>query len=277
MTRRIGDIEMLRGVAVIFVLVFHAQRVLFPWRMPLWEHLTTHYVSFWPGVDLFFAISGFVIGRSLLPQLAAAGGSPPAFVRAALAFWVRRAWRLLPSAWLWLAVILLACVAFNRSGVFDSFHTNFESVIAALLSVANFRFASLFPFTPFGPSAPYWTLSLEEQFYLTLPVLAYLSGRRLAAVLGALLAIAFVLPEGGLLMVCRVHAVVLGVLLAMASRTETYRLFEPQGLQRSRFLGPVMCAALLTLLAALGPFDQHIISKRVDAIAILSTALVWLA
>src|SRR5271168_83153 len=133
--RRIDDIEVLRGLSVLMILASHLRQSLIPWGVPWWDHIIKYYFDLWPGVDLFFAISGFVIARTLLPSLAAS----PHPARTMAAFWVRRFWRLIPSAWTWLGVILIASVVFNRSGAFDAFHTNFESVIAGMLSVANFR------------------------------------------------------------------------------------------------------------------------------------------
>ncbi len=109
---RIADIEVLRGISVLYVIASHIAGTLLPWPTPLLGHITRNYVMFWPGVDLFFAISGFVIARSLLPILRAAG-SGTEFFSAVLVFWIRRAWRLLPSAWLWLAIILFLAAFFN--------------------------------------------------------------------------------------------------------------------------------------------------------------------
>ena len=118
--RRIDDIEVLRGLSVLMILFSHLRLSLIPWEIPWWDHLTKYYFEFWPSVDLFFAISGFVIARTLLPMVRAgrAAGQAP---RTLLAFWVRRAWRILPSAWLWLWIMLLQSAVFNRSGAADTF------------------------------------------------------------------------------------------------------------------------------------------------------------
>lgn len=273
--RRIGDIECLRGIAVIMVIMFHAPTALYTWPMPLVQHIQDHYLQTWPGVDLFFAISGFVIARTLLPSLAASDDK----VRLMGAFWVRRFWRLVPTAWAWLSVIVVACIIFNRSGVFDTFHTNFESALAAMLSVANFREAVAFKNFAYGPSAPYWSLSLEEQFYIVLPVLAYLSGRWLLPILLVATAGVFILPyyDQPLVMMLRVHAILLGVLLAIASDQPVYALFAPGFLRGRKWAGLVLLLFLLLLISALAPYGQRISSYPLDLIAVLCAVLVFIA
>ena len=67
---RISDIEVLRGFAVLVVVAHHSRINLFSWEAPWLESLATYFGG-WVDVDLFFAISGFVIARTLLPQLQA--------------------------------------------------------------------------------------------------------------------------------------------------------------------------------------------------------------
>ncbi len=275
--RKIADIEVLRGVAVLMVVAFHIHGPLLNWPIAWWKHLTDGYFNFWPGVDLFFAISGFVIARSLLPRLQAAA-TPRQFYDTALAFWIRRVWRLLPTAWLWLGIILICAAVFNRSGSFGLFHDNFEAVCAALLSLANVHLAGAFGHYGVGASAPYWSLSLEEQFYLVLPVLAYLAGHRLAAVLGIVALAAFLIPgDGPWLASFRVQPILLGVLLALLQRHEIYRRIEPTALGRSRIARGVCTVSLLLLLSAMGPLGQRITPYRFDVIAIISAIIVFIA
>lgn len=101
MSNRIADIEMLRGFAVLFVVIHHANGALFTWSSSAMSLFYSYFCG-GVGVDLFFAISGFVIARDLIPRLRESQGSQVA-IAITLAFWVRRAWRLWPSAWLWLA------------------------------------------------------------------------------------------------------------------------------------------------------------------------------
>ncbi len=276
MGHRIKDIEFLRGIAVLGVLIYHARDNLISWTVPTWDHIVTYYFDFWPGVDLFFAISGFVIARTLIPTLRAVPDHT-AFFRAVIIFWVRRAFRLLPSAWFWLAFVLFASVFLNRTGLFATFHTNFESTIAAMLSLANVREADAFQNYAYGPTAPYWSLSLEEQFYFALPIAAFLAGKRLPIVLGLGLAFVFLRPETPWLMMFRVHAILLGVLLALFSETPAYVVAEPVFLRRFWPARLVVLLLLLGMIASLAPIREHINLSKIDVIALLSVALVFIA
>ena len=273
---RIADIEVLRAIAVMFTIVEHLNVNIINWPNAAAQTLYD-YFHFWSGVDLFFAISGFVIARSLLPTLARCG-SAAEFVNATLAFWVRRAWRLLPSAWLWLCLILMASVTVNRSGIFGSFRTNFEGVVAAVLDVANFRVIETFPQIYYGASSSYWSLSLEEQFYLLFPAVIFLCGRHLPIVLAAgALAQLFLERHSLVLMELRSDALMLGVLLAIWSRHPTYRLFEPVFLRHSAAARWSVLGLLFLGLAAVASETSHIASFRVGLVALISAALVLIA
>jgi len=146
-------LEGLRGVALLAVLVFHAG---FPWA-----------VGGFLGVSTFFTLSGFLITTLLLSEHRRSGR-----VRLS-AFWGRRFRRLMPAALTCLAVTVVLGATIADPSQLASLRGD---VIAALLYVANWRFiasgqsyADLF-------SAPslvlqFWSLAIEEQFYLMFPLL----------------------------------------------------------------------------------------------------------
>lgn len=274
MKSRIDDIEILRGIAVLMVVIHHAHDNLFTWATP---NLTLFYSYFsgWVGVDLFFAISGYVIARDLVPRLQTSPGGE-ATARLVLAFWVRRIWRLLPSAWLWLAVILVASVAFNQSGAFGAFRTNLEATVAGVLHIANVRFAESFMNWPYGASFVYWSLSLEEQFYLLFPLVILLARRYLVYAMLVLVLVQFFLVRTPMLMVFRTDALALGVLLALWSRHSSYGLFKPVALGRFRAGLAVLVGALLCM-SVLGSDQLHSVSIKIGMIALVSALLVWVA
>jgi peptidoglycan/LPS O-acetylase OafA/YrhL len=152
-----ADIQGLRAVAVLLVVVAHAGI----------RSLSGGYV----GVDVFFVLSGFLITGLLLAEARKRGSvSLPAF-------YLRRARRILPAAMLTLvatdiAAYLLVNFVRARETVDDSIH--------AAGFAANFHFAAR-GFDYFAQSQPpspllhYWSLSVEEQFYLVWPLLLSLT------------------------------------------------------------------------------------------------------
>ena len=274
-SKRIGDIEVLRGFAVLFVVLFHSQGSLISWTSPALTRVYSYFGGSF-GVDLFFAISGFVIARNLVPVLQKKQDSN-LVAKNVLAFWVRRAWRLLPSAWLWLLVTICAVLFFNQSGAFGTFKANFEATVAGVLQVANFRFAETFGAREYGASFVYWSLSLEEQFYLLFPLLVVFARRYLPHILLLLVALQFFSERSLLLMMIRTDAIALGVLLALWSSHTSYQQVKPLFLAHWR-VGVLVMAGLFLCLGALASVDLQVVrAPRFGLIALLSAVLVWIA
>lgn len=151
------EIQALRALAVTTVLAYH----LAPSRFP----------GGYVGVDVFFVISGFLITGHLLRELDRTGR-----VRLA-AFWARRAKRLLPAALLVLAATTLAVLAVVPRVLWRQ---HLGEVLAATAYVENWRLAAdavdyLAAANQPSPVQHFWSLSVEEQFYLALPLLVLLS------------------------------------------------------------------------------------------------------
>jgi peptidoglycan/LPS O-acetylase OafA/YrhL len=277
--RRIGDIEMLRGLAITMVVIEHLHWNLINWPSHFIK-FTMHFCGLWTGVDLFLVISGFVIGRNLLPMISLASTGESGrldLVAATLAFWVRRAWRLLPSAWLWLAVPFAASFWFNRTGLFGPPSANFADMVAAMLNVANLHMGEHFPPLVHTTMYPYWSLSLEEQFYLLLPILVVALHRRLAWLLAVAVVAQFFMPWAPMANFTRFGALAAGVLLAIWSGTPSYRICEPTGLAHSHLVRLAFVVGGIVLIAALGAEDLAIVSFRFGLIAVVAGGLVWAA
>lgn len=276
--RRIDDIEVLRAFAVGMVLVHHLPWNLIPW-LSAFDGLYRVF-NFWSGVDLFLAISGFVIARSLLPLLAETD-SRTAFFNTVLSFWVRRAWRLQPTALLWCGVMLVCAAVFNRSGIFETFQANFEGAVAAVLNLANLRVAYILGRAPSGVTSIYWTLSLEEQFYVALPFVVFFARKRLplvlAVIVGAQLFVHRFGPGGDLILsITKSDALGLGVLLAIWSDKASYRRLEPKRLQRpsARIFLPLVLIGVFAFASGPVLVPAHI---KVGVVALVAAAIVWLA
>ncbi len=281
-SRRIGDIELLRGLAVFGILIHHAQGNLLAWTTPAMDRFYA-YFNIGHTIDLFFAISGFVIARDLIPKVQDVGKDRVSFFRLAIAFWIRRAYRLLPSAWVCLACIVLLSLLFNQSNAFGSVRANFAGAVAAVLQVANMHFAfNLQSGLGLGATFHFWSLSLEEQFYLALPLMLFFSGRAFPW-LGAALVLAQLLsvrPEGAAVpyaWVFRTDALFLGVLLAWWSRGEVYRLFDPVFLRASAWARWFTLLLLFGALVTVGSDALRIIEYRLGIVAVLSALIVFVA
>ena len=274
--RRIDDIEWLRAVAVLGVVVHHAQGNLFSWN-PAWLASLLGHFDMWSGVDIFFAISGFVIARNLLPKLIASAAEFGKASRQVAAFWLARAFRLLPSAWLWLGLILLGAWQLNRTGAFGSVHTNAMATLAGVLQVANFRFADAFASYPYGASFAYWSLSLEEQFYLTLPLLVLLLRRHVGWLLVLLIFVQAIVPRTLLTMSLRTDALSWGVLLALAIQRPILERVRPHMLEGRRWLQRAVSLLLIASIAAISARVNWAVGHRISLIAALAIVLVWLA
>jgi peptidoglycan/LPS O-acetylase OafA/YrhL len=271
---RNGEIEVLRAVAILMVLVQHVPLNLLFWKARINNVLLQ--AGGWTGVDLFFAISGFVIARPLLPMLAQAEDAA-AFLRLSLRFWQRRAWRLLPSAWLWLVLPLFLCVFFNASSAYGPLQANWEMLVAGVLDLVNFRTAYIFGHYPQGTAFVQWSLSLEEQFYLLLPLAVFVCRRRLPWLLLAIAALGFVVPNAGMGCQARLWPIALGVLIAIWSHHQTYDIAAPAGFARVRTARTLLLVVGVAFLLTLGDAQFHIVPFYQGPISIIAAVLVWVA
>lgn len=193
--RRNAEIDRLRAVAVLMVLVTHIGDYLAVAGVAE-TPLLLRVKSMALGVDLFFVISGFVVSRVILAEVdRLPRGSWQGCGRLLAAFYTRRAHRILPMAWLVLIVFLAALLPVWGDGA--AWRYALSTALAAVTLWINY-FLYWFPpehysTSPFGP---YWSLAIEEQFYLVYPLfLLAVRGTqaRLLWLAGALLLIAVVL------------------------------------------------------------------------------------
>jgi peptidoglycan/LPS O-acetylase OafA/YrhL len=163
---RIGGLDGLRGLAVAGVLLFHDDVL----------------IGGFLGVDLFFALSGFLITGLLLAEHESSGRID------LVSFWKRRARRLLPAALMFLMLITPLMYVFGTIAQVEAAR---DGVVPALLYVANWaqiadsaQYWALF--TEPSPLTHLWSLAVEEQFYVLWPLIAMLvlRGRRARFQLG---------------------------------------------------------------------------------------------
>jgi peptidoglycan/LPS O-acetylase OafA/YrhL len=246
MNKNIDEIQLIRGFCIFIIVVGHMNDNLITWNTPA-VHTFYNYFDGTTGLDAFFALSGFVICRLLLNDLGKSESRHHSLQISGV-FWLRRIWRLLPAAWLWLALIMIMTIFVNESGAFGSVRDAWGGALSAFLQVANFKLAHCWEERYFcGPSFPYWTLSFEEQFYLFLPLFMIFSGKWFVRAILLLLFTQFFIPALTLPPYFRIQAFLLGILLAVWSRSDSYRIFEPVFL-RNNWARRIMLLTLLTLL-----------------------------
>ncbi len=226
LSARIPELDGLRGVAIGMILVTHyfGTTIQVAIRTPM-AYALAPFRLLWSGVDLFFVLSGFLIGGILLDARDSSN-----YFRV---FYTRRFFRIVP--------IYAVCL-----GAFFILYTLVRSGAAVKLS---WVVKDELPWAPYlfflqnfwmmkwnTPGAPgiavTWSLAIEEQFYLTLPLLIrILNPRRLLAFLGAgilmapIFRIAFHVMRPGrfypafwYMMPCRADALLFGVLGAVIVR-----------------------------------------------------------
>ena len=274
---KIEEIEILRAVAILLTLTQHLGHLFCPTKA-VWAAVNKNQ-PFWGGVDLFFCISGFVICKSLVKSW------PPASWRHHWAdtwkFWVRRVFRIVPTLWVWIMLFLLGTLFFNDAGGFGALTPNLNDARAAVLNYSNAHiFLCVIGKSSCGPNPVYWSLSLEEQFYLLLPLLLLLPVRFIQVlVVGLILAqlpihrMPWDQSLGGALWFFRTDAMLLGVVLAYLSTTSFYAEANRRIERLRPYRGPIS----ILLIFALFGFPRSGFSAQAGGIAIVSSCLVFLA
>jgi peptidoglycan/LPS O-acetylase OafA/YrhL len=167
-TGYLPSLDGLRALAILSVIAFHDQvRELGP-VSDYWVHRFGYL-----GVDLFFAISGVLICSRLLEEERSTGSI------SLRGFYLRRFFRIFPAAWLFLAsyLILSLCNQLPR---------DFGGILTAFLMVRNFWVAIAGDIPRTWYTIHFWSLSVEEHFYLILPALLVFTRKRRVRILGVL-------------------------------------------------------------------------------------------
>jgi len=166
--KHIFKIDILRGIAIIAVFLFHVQLALFPDGIKKYgtnnfiESVTLESfilnfspVAFgWSGVQLFLLISGFLIHLGFLYKKEVIEIST---------FYSKRFWRIYPP---YLLILIFFCLPEN--GI-DFYFFTFKGLMLFFSHV--FLVYNLYDYTFFGINASFWSLALEIQLYLIYPLL----------------------------------------------------------------------------------------------------------
>jgi len=224
---RMPELDGVRGIAILLVLVWHyfAGLIVFEPGSTAAHALGCLWLS-WSGVDLFFVLSGFLIGGILIDNQRSDN-----YFRV---FYVRRVCRIFPLYYLWFLLFCSLLLAAQLSRFENGFHSGLFTNPLPLWSYATFSQNLLMPYIKNGSGwmDVTWSLAVEEQFYCVLPfIIRYLEPRKLPWLLSYLILGASVLrfglssSSGGLIasyvfMPCRADALCLGVLCAWMTRQQ---------------------------------------------------------
>jgi peptidoglycan/LPS O-acetylase OafA/YrhL len=294
-TGHFSPLDGVRGIAILLVLVVHFFSLLTP-------HSRFDRVFFavtgggWAGVDLFFVLSGFLITGILLDTRESA----QYYSR----FYARRVLRIFPLYYAFLLAVgllvgpLLIAVQARLPGFFGSsqaenlqlFHENQWWYYAYLTNVVKVikGSASLALWT-----GPFWSLAVEEQFYLVWPVIVRrMTRERLLIAAISAVVLAFVIRWLFILLVpdattaavaayvltpSRMDALALGAIVAIALRDEALR----QRLQRIAPLTAILAASVIASLGIMRSgfslVDPLIETIGFSANAVLGAALITLS
>jgi peptidoglycan/LPS O-acetylase OafA/YrhL len=149
LNERIFGLDLMRAVAIIMVLLLNGD--------PLLRRNFPDFPRFWfiDGVDLFFVLSGFLIGRILIKTFEKNGFKFPVIVH----FWKFRWFRTLPNYYLVLLITMF--FVYMMYGNLQGFNWKY---LFFLQNITN-------PIPPFFTVS--WSLVVEEWFYLTFPLIAF--------------------------------------------------------------------------------------------------------
>lgn len=152
-TKRIFGLDIIRSMAIIFVILGHSTYLIDPYFS------NNNYISLIDGVDLFFVLSGFLIGKIIINLIEE---NKKIDLKLTAKFLIRRWFRTLPNYYLFL-LINIVLIAF---GVIKGFLNKF--LITYFLFFQNFHKPYDFLFWES------WSLSVEEWFYLLFPIILIL-------------------------------------------------------------------------------------------------------
>lgn len=264
--RLLPNLDGLRAFSVLLVLLFHSQFL----------GVKGGYI----GVSVFFTISGYLLTHRLL----SADLNRQAIVR----YWGGRWRRILPAAWTVLVLITIYDLAENRAPLHP-----LRRLWANVFGMSNWYQLSLGKgyatlFQAADTSVHYWSLAIEQQVYLALPIVLLISsrvwkGRVQLPIIVALIMVSFLLPFLLGLSVSRAYygtdtrmgEILVGVALAIAHRQ---RIVANRMKRRTGgALALVALGGLLTLAFTIGPGDDFIRHGMLPLVALLSTALVHAA
>ena len=176
---RIAEIDGLRGLAILLVLVFHYIVSVSAPRHPVWALVTQGGTLFWSGVDLFFVLSGFLISGILLDSV-----HSKSYFKT---FYLRRIHRIFPLYFAWLALFYAGVyLQMDRKFGVHIFESRAPLWLYPMFLQNNAPLLLNLELPLW--MAMSWSLAVEEQFYFVLPtIIRFISKRALGFVCGSVI------------------------------------------------------------------------------------------
>ncbi|HET9278781.1 MAG TPA: acyltransferase [Flavitalea sp.] len=260
---RIRELDGLRGIAILLVVSFHYinNQLIHVSNQPA-KILSTITSFGWIGVDLFFVLSGFLIGNILIRNK----GSKRYFPT----FFIRRMLRIIPNYYLLVGVFLLIGIIPYFSGNYFLTGNRIFPDWTYIAMVHNFFMAFSENMGNDAMSVT-WSIGIEEQFYLVFPFLVYyMRSRWLPYFLVFVMVLAFLARmqfehwiPGYVLLHCRADALAIGALIAWFNQRKSFEEVVNRN-KRILLLVPVFvvigCALLFFIYQDLGSIRNSLFS-----------------
>ena len=160
----IPELDGLRAVAIMLVVIFHCRTIAHAASWAEGAYLKLAEVG-WVGVDLFFVLSGYLITGILIDTV-----DTPGYFRS---FYIRRVLRIFP---LYYAALTAYAIGYHVLGIQRLVPASVGAEVAHWFYVQNWL--PLFGVEWTRPLAHFWSLGVEEQFYLCWPALVLVAARR---------------------------------------------------------------------------------------------------
>ncbi|AIR85716.1 MULTISPECIES: acyltransferase family protein [Pantoea] len=269
------EIEYLRFFAIVAVLLEHLP-TLYIWSKHQLLQNINKYVELWPGVDLFFSISGYLITTNLLTHLNNNQSPTQLFRHTIIPFFVKRIYRLIPASWFWMFVVLFFSAFYNITNAFGEFRHNIIYCITIITFSFNAFSGYLLEQGYLPTYGPYWSLSLEEQFYFVAPFILLFMRTRWKIITFSIVAILLLynVQQGDWSPNFRYHGLIFGVLLAILKLSLGSKI-KPVFLRRWHLRYLVNTLLLFSLFAIPAALKGSIF--LFGSLALTSTLLVYIA
>jgi peptidoglycan/LPS O-acetylase OafA/YrhL len=228
-----GSLDGVRGIAILLVLCFHCLEQITRFPINIISEIG------WVGVDLFFVLSGFLITGILFDSKS----NHNYFT----SFYARRALRIFPLYYLCLFLIILILNIPNINSIYPALDPRHLSGIAYYLTFTQNIYFSYFGWGVTDLLNHFWSLAIEEQFYMFWPVVIYYLNSKKIVVICFLLIITSLLVRNYnsdsdysyVFTLARVDALGIGALMAILIR------------QRIEFLNKLLLPFFITISLSL--------------------------